>query len=121
MRIGSKVYWCKYIGVNEYEASMYNPPVAITTGFNYFTCQPITERGEIQVFGENSGSTWKVMIPERLFRHKFKVGKNDVFYIDGAKPLDGDINGEGANAVVDSQPTVVNRFARIYLTKRTEE
>ena len=123
MKIGDYVYWCKYKGMNEYGSPEYYAPVAIKTRLNYFTCQPITEYNDIKVFGDDSTSTWKIMLPTDIYQKLFPIESNDIFYVDGAKPTIKSvdyINGENANAYVSRPPKTVNRFTRIYLSERTE-
>lgn len=124
MRLGSYVWWCRYNGVNEYGSPSYLAPIKIKTSFNYFTCQPITEYNDIKVFGEDSSSTWKVMIPVGIYESKFPIGEKDLFYVDGAMPNTKSkdyVSGDGANAFVSRPPTVVNKFTRVFLSARTEE
>lgn len=123
MKLGDTVYWCKYTGINAYGAPTYNSPILIKLRLNHFTCQPLTEYNDIKQFGADASSTWKVMIPTNIYERLYNIGINDVFYVDGVKPSTANtyVNGDGANAIVDRPPTIVNRFARVYLTRRTEE
>ena len=104
MRVGDKVWHASRKEIPNATKATFDDPTEIRTRYNYLTV--MAARGYIQVmrYGEDIDNTWIVVASMRYFSDKIKEG--DLFWIDGASPVD-EIeakygNGASANAVVKS-------------------
>ena len=119
MRNGQSVWYAKRKVVENAVMAEYEKPVKITLRNNYFTCQPATSGGALAVFayGENIYKTWTCTANARFFGGKISEG--DLFWVDGAKPVDEN-DDYTANAVVKSANTTAFVMSIVLETNQNE-
>lgn len=108
MRNGEKIWYCLRTSNNNAEVDTYNEPVEETLRFpNVFdptsiVVQPKNGFTDRLPYGETTNKDQRIILtPYSYWDGKFKEG--DLFYLDGAKPMEDDeFNGQSANYFVDS-------------------
>lgn len=80
-----------------------------------FNVQPTLSEVELLEFGEKASMIQKAIIP-RHYEGLFK--ENDVAYLDGATPLEEDVNGTNANYRL-YPPRIQNKVIAIYFERLT--
>lgn len=104
MRVGDKVWHASRKEIPNATKATFDDPIEIRTRYNYLTI--MAARGYVQVmkYGEDIDNTWIGIASMRAFGDKVKEG--DLFWVDGAYPIEeletkyG--NGASANAIVKS-------------------
>lgn len=96
MRVGETIWYAKKDDKPNQEVASYSRPKKIVTRWNYFTVMPASSRGlaKMMQFGEKVDSVWTAIANYQAFKDNFSIG--DVFWIDGASPL----NKDEPNAVI---------------------
>lgn len=121
---GGFVWFSQRVNEKNAEVAEYGTPTKIRLDWNYFTIQPATSRGymEVMKYGEDIDSTWTAIALDRAFHGKIKEG--DLFWLDGDKPipeLEAEYgNGSTATAVVKSV-AYVNLTIAITLTRNKDQ
>lgn len=102
MRIGKSVWHAKRKDISNAEIPEYESPKEIVTHFNYLTVMPASSRGGLEILkhGETLYDTWTVVANSRYFDGVFNAG--DLMWVDGAEPIENDIYGTTANALITS-------------------
>ena len=120
MRIGKSVWHAKRIYDPNTEIATYETPRQIVTQFNYLTIMPASSRGALEILkhGETLYDTWIGVANSYFFDGTFKAG--DIMWVDGAKPIKGDIYGASANAVITSV-NEVNRTISLVLQRNQNQ
>ena len=106
MKTGSKIWCCKRFNVENDETPQYEKPQEFilrpTTTFSPIgiTVQPRTGGTDYFDYGETTNSGQRIVLtPYDYWYDKFKEG--DLFYLDGATPIDEGSYGEKANYYVE--------------------
>ena len=86
MKIGSFVWHSRRKDIKNAVVEEFYPPVKIVLRNNYFTCQPASSGGYLQVakYGENITNMWNCIANTRAFNREIKNG--DLMWVDGEEP-----------------------------------
>lgn len=122
MRMNQIIYHAKKIDIKNADLTQYEAPKKITTRPNYFTVEKASASGGLAImqFGSQVNSVWNAIANSLFFEGKFNIG--DLFWIDGAKPVENFEEefgiGSTANAIVTN---VTNQGRTIVLTLSTNK
>lgn len=103
MRMGKTIWHCKRISPPDSEVRVFDEPKPYTLSFGRLNLQPASGYTSTVLYGERIMERWTLLANSRFFEGVFAEG--DLLYIDDAFPNIDDenyVNGDGANAVVDS-------------------
>lgn len=115
MKFGDSIYYCKRI---KGKTEKYEEPKQIILKRNYFSLTTTKGLMDTLVYGRDVEKTYIALAPLRVWgRDTFKEG--DKFYIDYAKPLADEENGESANAEIKSVK-FQNLFVRLVIEKTVD-
>lgn len=96
MKCGDSIYWAKVIKDENKRIIGYEEPKEIILAPNYFTVQPTKGYSEIVVYGKDIYKLYTAYAPFDTWGESFS--EDDRFYLDYAKPVDEEENGDNANA-----------------------
>lgn len=122
MRMNQIIYHAKKIDIKNADLTQYEAPKQITTRPNYFTVEKASASGGLAImqFGSQVNSVWNAIANSLFFKDEFNIG--DLFWIDGAKPIENFEEefgiGSTANAIVTN---VTNQGRTIVLTLSTNK
>lgn len=97
MRVGDSVWFCKKLKQSDENGEEYKAPVEIKTKLMYFTVMGKKGFSEIENLGDTTSSSLTAIAqPYDLWKDVFH--NNDLFYCNGAEPLETeDYYGQLAN------------------------